>query len=268
MLFDWTSALDVYAGTVDNMTLESDPKIVLNQTVAAIAPSSASILNPGRRGVGTRSLRGSYGISDPLDTTVPWRTSPAAVNDRIGGYTPDASAIGMRFWFRTSSAFAGMRSGPGQKWIEYWWPNQTNRNQTSWTRLSGNTYIPEIHSGVQRVALCPWNAILKSFYADDAWHRFTVIHKPQTGTNEDGIGRVWIDGVQVLDCSALRIGQTPANNSFGAPDRVWCSLAEVQAYSTQPINHVRWLETMSTPGPTAAYDEDIDTMQVWQITNS
>ena len=45
--------------------------------------------------------------------------------------------------------------------------------------------------------------------ADNQWHRFTYEYRPNSAAGaRDGVARMWVDGVKVIDVSAAAIGVT------------------------------------------------------------
>ncbi|MGH7668327.1 MAG: Ig-like domain-containing protein [Gemmatimonadaceae bacterium] len=87
---------------------------------------------------------------------------------------------------------------------------------------------------------------------DGQWHRFTYEYRPNTAAgSRDGIARMWVDGVKVIDVSAATVGVTPPGGY-----KPWCQWDDVDALSTQGIDLIRWASAQTTTTSSWTYDMD------------
>ena len=90
------------------------------------------------------------------------------------------------------------------------------------------------------------------------WHRFTYEYKPNTSAGaRDGIARMWVDGVKVIDISADAVGVTPIGGT-----KPWCTWSDVDGINVlDPVVSVTWPSVQTTGSP--AWTMDVDDFRWW-----
>jgi uncharacterized protein YjdB len=100
-------------------------------------------------------------------------------------------------------------------------------------------------------------------YPDDVfngqWHRFTYQYRPNSvAGSRDGIARMWVDGIKVIDISASACGTTPP-----AGYKTWCDVADIDALDTHGIaGYLEWGSTLTKETP--PFTIDIDDFVWWR----
>ena len=194
-----------------------------------------AVISPGR-GTRGRALRLVYrrgGGERPI-----WKTDP----EDKRWYQPANAAFVVQYWFRISKN--GGRGGSpgygntavGMKWIEFWRVRMSDRTQFGVT-AGDSIRGPSWHlnpAGKGPIGYQPvgpyWNQV-----NDNQWHRATYLYQPASWTGAtDGVARMWIDGVKIVDVSASAAGVTPPGGT-----KPWSTAAEVgllDTYQTGTIN--------------------------------
>jgi hypothetical protein len=93
---------------------------------------------------------------------------------------------------------------------------------------------------------------------DGQWHRYTYQYRPNTvAGSHDGIARMWIDGVKVIDVSATAASVTPVGGW-----KTWCELDDVDALNTAGlIGYLQFGANLTTDAP--PFTIDIDDFVWW-----
>jgi hypothetical protein len=149
------------------------------------------------------------------------------------------------------------------------WHDNNTRFQMATSSHSGNCpiYGPSYTMvGVQDQAQvgCESDQPIGPFFASFAngqWHRWTIYYKPNSVAGaRDGVARLWLDGVLVVDLEKSACGITPPGGW-----KPWCDVAELDAlYSgTYGVGTLEWggpLTAGSTPFTVA-----IDDLKWWAV---
>lgn len=173
-----------------------------------------------------------------------WKTNP----ENRQWYSPLNSAIVLSYWSRISKN-GGVGGGPGfgstavgMKWMEMWNLNENARTQFSVTAGNATTgplwhVNPASRNPVGYQPVGPyWNQV-----NNNQWHRVTYLYQPASSAGaSDGIARMWIDGVKIVDVSAPAAGITPFTGT-----KPWCTLAEVRTLDIAPVGMINLGEYMN-----------------------
>ncbi len=228
-------------------------------------PDNYAVISPGR-GRGGKALRLVYvrgGGERPI-----WKTDP---EDRRW-YEPANAPFVVQYWFRISkNGKPGGSPGHdntavGMKWVEFWRVKMSDRTQFGLTAGDPGTG-PLWHvnaagggpSGYQPVGPY-WNQV-----NDNQWHRATYLYQPASWAGAtDGVARMWIDGIKIVDVSAAAVDVIPAGGT-----KPWCTKAEVaqlDTYQTGTINLGEYMngsvQDKSTDLPMAL---DFDDFAWWRL---
>ncbi len=171
----------------------------------------------------------------------------------MGGYTvpPARAPIVFQYWFRTSPG-GGLPGNPGVKWFEWW--QGANRMQVSLSQFGGTQAHPVVFNVNNNAGQMNsgWNASLDPtkpgssaaqpvgpWWTDvnnGQWHRWTVYWLGPTGNGtRDGILRVWLDGIKIIDLEQAMVGVTPAGGI-----KQWCLQNEVDVMAPGATDKLLW----------------------------
>jgi hypothetical protein len=153
------------------------------------------------------------------------------------------------------------------KWFEAW--HNSGKDRVQWnthdhlpcpTTGGHNTWWQVYDQS--RETNCQGNQPVSPFFdqvADGQWHRFTYQYRPNTSAgSRDGIARMWIDGVKIIDISAATIGVTPPGGL-----KPWCDAKDVDSLAVNDgISYLFFGSTETTTAPAWTYD--IDDLQWWR----
>jgi hypothetical protein len=206
------------------MWLSTTSTIQIRQTDFGEDVDSATLIT-GRSGSG-KALRLIY--SGVYQDAHSWTL-------RNGPALPDTTTHYFSYWARvTLSAPMPVNALP-LKWFMAW----HSVNRVEWDThdyLPCNIYTPTGQHTVWQVydngpSACQGNQPIGP-YPDDVfngqWHRFTYQYRPNTTTSSrDGLARMWVDGVKVIDISRAACGTTPPGGY-----KVWCSVDDIDALNT------------------------------------
>ncbi|MDX2010689.1 MAG: hypothetical protein SFW67_10880 [Myxococcaceae bacterium] len=267
--FEFRGALDSFTGSV--MDLDRLPLPRMSRHFQSSVPMS--VVSPGRRGASSKALRCEYGLDATCrNQTCGWQTEPT--NQLLGGYDPTAGALLLEFFFRIEPGYD--MGGVGIKWFELWRPDGTARSQLgllfgdwSWNPNSrGNWGTPfrtmDRPISPNRRAWIDVN--------DGAWHRYTLLVRPNTreGTmgsgwevgdgqpsSRDGLVKLWVDGVKQVHIEQAVVGVTPPGGS-----RPWTNQAGVDAISDDGVARLE-LPSLFNCSQRAGWVE-VEPPMVWQ----
>ena len=253
-----TGAL-IYADSIDNysstsaMWADVGSSMRIRQGFSEDA-DALSLLAPGRGGFG-KALRMRYaGLGAAHD----WDVVNAPV-------LPDSTTHFLQFSGRfTISALTGVLA------IKFFEAYHRDYSRVQWnthdhlpcpTQARGiGTYFQVIDRDVTN---CQGNQAVGPYaqdvIVDHQWHRYTFQFKANTSRgSRDGIARMWIDGIKVIDISASAVGVTPPGGY-----KTWCDVDDIDALSTQGIEYIRWGGQLSTE-PGSPFTLDIDDFVWWR----
>lgn len=217
------------------------------------------LLGTGRGGSG-KALRVAF--QGGYQTGASWDTHAIpAQSDNVSHY--------IQYYARVN--FSGALNGGtvGVKWLMGWhessdriqwhmhWPNSTCPSRAAMSRA---TYWQVMDQS--EFTSCQ-GAQPKGPYIEDVndnqWHRFTHEYKPNTSAGaRNGVARMWIDGVKVLDVSASVCGITPPGG-----EKPWCSVDDVDNLAVNDgIYYLKFGGTQTTDTP--AWTLDIDDLRWWR----
>jgi len=220
--------------------------------------SHYALLMPGRDGAGNR-LR-SILLDDPghAQQSSVW-LSPWPASDR---YSPESATIVFDLWFRVS--VGGTPGTPGCKWFQMWHPGG-DRTQVGLDRGTTERPLwgmePALSGGINRTQqpVGPyWDEL-----NDAQWHRWALLYKPNTSwdypnpSSRDGMIRVWIDGVKILDYSQATVGVVPRGGRGS-----WCNQDDVDAIPDQSVTYLAWPWVFN--GTDVGFTIDYDDLRWWQ----
>jgi hypothetical protein len=177
--------------------------------------------------------------------------------------TSDLTTHYLQYWGRVSTSATS--SVIPVKWFELW--HKSGRD-----RIQFNTHDPLPCTGSYRTywqvydqsreTTCQGNQPLGPYFsniADGQWHRFTYSYRPNSSTGaRDGLARMWVDGVKIIDISAATIGVTPPGGT-----KPWCLADDVDALAVNDGIHELWWGSTQTL-TSAAWTYDIDDLTWWR----
>ena len=258
----------IYRDTMDQYTTPQAMDTWPDPSIHPFYPNTTNYaVIAGRGGLG-KALRLVYTTGNGERWI--WKTDP----ENHVWYSPGNACFGLSYYFRISKN-GGPGGGPGygssdkgMKWVEFWNLNSNARTQFSVTLGNAQTG-PLWHVnpasrgefGFQPVGPY-WNDV-----NDNQWHRVTYLYQPASVSGAtDGVARMWIDGVKIVDLSAAAAGITPSGGS-----KVWCTLSEVGQLDTAAVGLINLGEYMNgglgdgvTDLPMAI---DFDDLLWWKLAN-
>jgi hypothetical protein len=132
------------------------------------------------------------------------------------------------------------------------YPNTTSRPPHTFWQVYDNG--PSACQGNQPIGPYPDADVF-----DGQWHRYTYQYRPNTRTgSRDGVARMWVDGVKVIDISAGACATTPSGGY-----KTWCSVDDIDALNTAGlIGYLQFGANLTTEagGP---FTIDIDDFSWW-----
>jgi trimeric autotransporter adhesin len=247
----YTSAHDMWLGHLAN-----NPGIHFEQTDFGEDPDSTLLISPGRGGSG-KALRLVYsgGYQDGHSWTL--RNGPAL---------PDTTTHFFSYWGRVTVAGPMPFNGMPVKWFMAW--HATNRVEWDthdyspcnvYPTTGAHTFWQVYDNGP---SACQGNQPIGP-YPDDVfngqWHRFTYQYRPNTTAgSRDGVARMWLDGIKVVDVSAAACGTTPPGGY-----KTWCGTDDIDALNTAGIiGYLQWGSTLTKDTP--PFTIDIDDFIWWR----
>jgi hypothetical protein len=94
---------------------------------------------------------------------------------------------------------------------------------------------------------------------DNQWHRFTYAFRPNSSKgSRDGFARMWVDGVKIIDVSAVTVGVTPPGG-----EKPWCDWDDVDNLVANDRVAFLWWGGVQTSYETAPWTYDIDDFSWW-----
>jgi hypothetical protein len=245
--------MDSYT-SVDAMgaTGQSQPLISPNpspQTTSSAVDKSRNSLITGRDGTG-KALRLTYSGANQASATFLTWNMPS---------TPTLATHYFQYWARVT--FATQFSGTlAVKWFEAW---HVKTDRVQWNThdhlpcpvSTGHGTYWQVYDQ-SRETTCQGNQPVGPYFndiTDGQWHRFTYEYRPNTSAgSRDGVARMWIDGVKIIDISAAAVGVTPPGG-----DKPWCQWDDVDnlAVNDGMFNQF-WGSTQTTSTPSWTYDID------------
>jgi hypothetical protein len=92
---------------------------------------------------------------------------------------------------------------------------------------------------------------------DGQWHRYTYQYRPNTAAgSRDGVARMWVDGVKVIDVSLAAASIVPPGGY-----KPWCSVDDIDALNTSGVGYLRFGGPLTKD--TAPFTIDIDDFVWW-----
>ena len=243
----WTDNFDAYS----SIGAMNPPPGISRYTKAY--PINSLSLVPGRGGSGN-ATRVSVAAS-VTEFNAGAYTSPN--NPSLATYD---GALVWRYYFRLSPSFAV--SFAGYKWMYAYYVGDNARTEIG--PGGGTNARFQVNPGSGNFGMQPVGPYLTWTRAgqpaalnDGAWHRFTVYYKSTSSAGaHDGVVRVWIDGVKIIDIEQSTVGVTPPGG-----DRVWCTQAGVDAITTDKIHLFGWPGNYQAPP--ISFTQDYDDLKVW-----
>jgi uncharacterized repeat protein (TIGR01451 family) len=242
-------------------TSVSSPKLVVyrDSAIGSGNPPATVALVPGR---------GSSGQA--VQITYPTQIGTAQARHYVGTYgisTPAAVSTFQEVWIRVSPGASVIGTSP--KWIQHYHPDLegTSRIQISSFRFGssdpslaglpgrsdgGFDYF-HVNSLANSLGLARngprWNDV-----NDGAWHRYTTEVRSHSAQGAgDGVARLWIDGILVVDLSAAGI----------VAERSGYAELNQLAYNV-PITDIHLGELLFL-GSTPTWSMDIDDFKRWRV---
>jgi uncharacterized protein YjdB len=256
--FNSTTGTLVYADSIDRY-VSVDSMWASKSTAPRIYPPYGAepgdqLVSPGHGGAG-KALRMAY--AGTYQEGHDWDVVNAPV-------LPDTTTHFFQYWARVSSG-----AYPIFKWFMAWHRDGTRVQWNTHDHLPCPTASPAQYGGTvwqvydQAATTCQANQPVGPYPVlgawDGQWHRFTYQYRPNTFKGaRDGIARMWIDGVKMIDVSAAAVGVTPSGGY-----KTWCEWDDVDALSTQGVVSLRWGSTM-TNSTTAPFTVDVDDVLWWR----
>lgn len=260
-------ALDatIYADTMDQYTTPQAMDTWPGLSIHPYYPNDTNYaVIPGR--LGGKALRLVYVAGN--GERIIWKTNP----ENRQWYSPPNAAFVLQYWFRISKN-GGPGGGPGfgstavgMKWVEFW--NLGSNARTQFSVTAGNAQTgplwhvnPASRGPVGYQPVGPyWNQL-----NNNQWHRVTYLYQPAlVGGDDNGVARMWVDGVKIVDVSAFSAGQTPIGGT-----KPWCTLAEVRTLDTAATGLVNLGEYMNGAKGDGVTDlpmaVDFDDLVWWQL---
>jgi len=228
-------------------------------------PDNYAVISPGR-GTQGKALRLVY-LRGGGERII-WKTDP----EDKRWYEPANAPFVIQYWFRVSHN-GGAGGGPGygntavgMKWIELWREKMSDRTQFGLTAGDAATG-PLWHVnpagkgpfGYQPVGPY-WNQV-----NDNQWHRATYLYQPASWAGAtDGIARMWIDGIKIVDVSAAAADVTPPGGT-----RPWSTKADVarlDTFQTGTINLGEYMNgALGEHGTDLPMALDFDDFKWWRL---
>jgi uncharacterized protein YjdB len=176
---------------------------------------------------------------------------------------PDTTTHYYSYYARVTVAGAMPTGGMPVKWFMAWHPAG---NRVEWDT---HDYLPcSIYPAAHTIwqvydngpTSCQGNQPIGP-YPDDVfdgqWHRYTYQYRPNTSAgSRDGVARMWVDGVKVIDVSLAACGTQPAGGY-----KTWCEVDDVDALNTVGVAYLRFGGPLTKE--TAPFTIDIDDFVWW-----
>lgn len=213
------------------------------------------LLEPGRSGSG-KALRMAY--TGAYQSSAGWDINFAPT-------TPDTTTHFFQYWARVTMSFP---LGTGELPIKWFMGFHRSGLRIQWNthnHLPCPEQLLNIHTYWQssdtRETRCQANQPVGPYpieVFDGTWHRFTYMYRPNTAVGaRDGVARMWIDGVKVIDVSASSVGVRPAGGY-----KTWAEFDDLDQLDTQGIVLLRFGGTLTATVPPFNYD--IDDFMWWR----
>lgn len=219
--------------------------------------NSLQVIAPGRGGNG-KALRVAFpGCSQCGDA---WKTRGLPVE------TPPLATNYIQYWARVNFS-APLTTTLGVKWLEAWHSSGSDRVQWQMHWGTGACNMPN-HTAWQvldqsRLTTCqaaqPIGPYIQNV-ADNQWHRFTYEYRSNSRAGaRDGVARMWVDGIKIIDVSQSAVGATPPGGT-----KPWCNQDDVDKLAVADGIFTLHLGDVQTT-PTPAWTLDIDDL-IWRRT--
>jgi len=233
------------------------------------SPNLQLLISPGRGGSGN-AVRCHYVNGNPDRPFFYTRGLPKRT------YAPDTATVVIQYWFRISQN-GGPGGNPGYaggKWVEFWIPGGADRTQfgINWQwGIAGYSTMPPYPlwhlytaGGTGNVAYQPVGPYWPQLN-DNQWHRATYLYKASSAPSAgDGVLRMWVDGIKIVDLSAAAVAVTPPGGV-----KPWALLSELGELPSYRVDQVNLGEYMNgRPGDVGAsfpIDYDYDDFQWWVV---
>src|SRR2546426_9030890 len=183
-------------------------------------------------------------------------------------YAPDTATVVIQYWFRIN----GNPGSAGGKWGEFWIPGGTDRTQFGFNwqaAITGYAPMPAYPlwhlytaGGSGNVAYQPVGPYFNQLN-NSQWHRATYLYKASSAPGAgDGVLRMWVDGIKIVDLAAAAVGVTPPGGV-----KPWAVPSELGQLPPYRVDQVNLGEDMNgRPGDFGAsfpVDYDYDDFQWW-----
>jgi hypothetical protein len=178
---------------------------------------------------------------------------------------PDTTTHYYSYYARVTVAGAMPLGGMPVKWFMAWHPTGNRVEWDTHDYLPCSVYPTNGAHTIWQVydngaTSCQGNQPIGP-YPDDVfdgqWHRYTYQYRPNTTAgSRDGVARMWLDGVKVIDISAAACGITPAGGY-----KTWCEADDIDALNTVGVGYLRFGGPLTKETP--PFTIDIDDFVWW-----
>ena len=174
-----------------------------------------------------------------------------------------------QYWARIhfSEPFSG---SVAVKWFQAWHKRDGGKGRVQWNthnrlpcRVGARSTYWQVYD-LSKETGCQGNQPVGPHFHDlddDDWHEFTHQYKPHSAVvgPRDGLARMWIDGVKVIDVSRVAVGVTPPGG-----EKTWCELDDLDALEVDNGISTVWFGGVQTE-TTPPWTMDVTDLRWWKV---